>query len=183
MARRHRGRKSGTHRVANQVDLPLVEVIEEPDHLVHHDCTVAAQRLGCAAPAETLQVHGDHLVAAGEAGPEVIHLFQPPSKSMQEEDWDATPTGPVVQRIVPVAQNRIDKRRLLRARGRSGQQTDGNKERRTHNGPEAVWRLPNGSRLSLRRAEKRVVIQYPTRAASFKRLLGGTLVAEARTSR
>src|SRR2546430_9499693 len=32
---------------------------------------------------------------------------------------------------------------------------------------------PNGSRLSCGALEKKVVIQYPTRPASFKRLLGG----------
>jgi len=33
-------------------------------------------------------------------------------------------------------------------------------------------RPPNGSRLKLRRADEKGVLQYPTRAASFKRLLG-----------
>jgi hypothetical protein len=34
-----------------------------------------------------------------------------------------------------------------------------------------VGRVPNGSRLKLRRAGETAVIQYSTRAASFKRLL------------
>src|SRR6266508_1843267 len=38
-------------------------------------------------------------------------------------------------------------------------------------GPRSVERTA----LKLRRAEEKCVIQYPTRAASFKRLLGGSL--------